>query len=183
MIKPSVPDQLDVRRACRAEESYGAVLALKRLPRVIDAIEPELRGSAEEREVRVELAFSRDASGWHRMSGEISVEMPRVCQRCLKPMDHRVSSQVSVAFASSEDEAKQVPRDCEPIILAQYLDMVAALEEEILLAMPLHASHADTSCAGDWSGSDVSVEPEAARAKDNPFAVLGELLGKNESKS
>ncbi|RMF18309.1 MAG: hypothetical protein D6758_04445 [Gammaproteobacteria bacterium] len=183
MIKPSVPDQLDVRRACRAEESYGAVMVLQRLPRVLEAIEESVRAVAAEREVRVELAFSRDASGWHRMTGEVSVRVPRVCQRCLKPMDDVVTSQVSVAFASSEEEARQVPRDCEPMILGAQLDTVAALEEELLLAMPLHASHADTSCAGEIPGPEASAEPEAAVAKENPFAVLGKLLGKNESKS
>ncbi|WP_369602408.1 YceD family protein [Hahella sp. SMD15-11] len=175
MIKQSIPDRLDVRRACEAEHQYSVTFPLSRLVRVVEAVEPGSHERLGEQKVQAELRFSRDESGWRRMAGQVVAEVPRICQRCLEPMMTRVEGRISVAFALTDEEARQVPRECEPMLLEQHLDVVAALEEEILLAMPLHACHDDDRCHAVEVAEP--VQESAEETADNPFAVLRTLLG------
>jgi len=89
----------------------------------------------------------------------------------------------SYRVAKSEAEADAMPLDDEefdPIVGSGAFDLVALVEEEVLLSLPVVPRHA--RCPGQTGAAP--TEPEAAvqaAAKPSPFAVLAQLKGKREA--
>lgn len=104
------------------------------------------------------------------LQGEVEV----VCQRCLGSM--RLPLQIRTAitlFADEEklEDAELEDESIEGLVIERELDLLALIEDEILLALPYAPRH--DVCA-------LKVEPGAkvAAGKPNPFAVLAALKTK-----
>jgi len=59
------------------------------------------------------------------------------------------------------------------LVTAPQFDVMALLEDELLMALPLVPMHETCPVTPVFSAGDAAVE--AAEAKPNPFAVLGQL--------
>lgn len=72
-----------------------------------------------------------------------------ICQRCLKPMEHPVDIQAQFKLVS---DAKELPDIIEEdasidnLVTDSQLDVLALMEEEIILALPISARHALDNC-------------------------------------
>ncbi|XZG71159.1 YceD family protein [Chitinibacteraceae bacterium HSL-7] len=100
---------------------------------------------------------------------EVSGALQLGCQRCLQPMpfELRVST-VLVQFDDEQklDDAEEEDEDLEGMLVDPELDVLALIEDEVLLALPYAPRHAQ--CGG--------VAGVAAKSdKPNPFAVLATL--------
>ena len=105
------------------------------------------------------------------------------CQRCLEAMAVHVDAPIALALVHSVVGADDlglsavegVPEDLDPLPLGQDairpLDLV---EDELLLAIPQIALHPVQTC-----GSAGSPAPPAEEMRENPFAVLAALRGKD----
>ncbi len=94
------------------------------------------------------------------------------CQRCLEKLDYpiQLSSRLLLVqeseldeFSSEEDEQDSIPAD-------KHLDVLALIEDEILLSLPFAAVHPSGTCQLVANGSD--------RSEKSPFAVLAGLKNK-----
>jgi uncharacterized protein len=132
--------------------------------------------------VDVELRFFCDEENFKVISGTVEVELDLDCQRCLSPVNVKVASEFEVAIAASDESAKNIPRHYEPVIVEEdTLELVPLIEEELLLALPMHAYH--ESCDVKMSYGEAELDPaEVEETTPNPFQVLANLnVGKTKN--
>ena len=53
-----------------------------------------------------------------------------------------------------------------------YIDISEVVEDELILALPLVATHEDTACNENWQVAELQAETPI---RENPFAVLQQL--------
>jgi uncharacterized protein len=107
----------------------------------------------------------------------VTADLVLTCQRCLGPMQRKLSLESNLVFA--DEDAPELPGDFEAIGGdPRKLDLAALVEDELLLGLPLIPHHeAGEACAMATSAAGGAVEsvgeaPEMRR----PFAGLKDLL-------
>lgn len=111
------------------------------------------------------------------LSFEVSGQLSLTCHRCLSPMTHDVSGSYRMAILTSQSQVGALmacDNEAEYVFLSELgdgriLPVLQLLEDELLLTLPLSATHDDCDMLLDSVG-DIPNTP-----KDNPFAVLQEL--------
>jgi uncharacterized protein len=135
------------------------------------------------------LTTDGDASGRVRFSRqlgqavadlEVSAQPEVVCQRCMQPMRWPVRVNSRIALVSDYNAADRVPEGLEVFLVeADSVSVRDLVDEEVLLALPQVARHAeDSECAGrdmQLPGHEAGPDEEPADVQ-KPFAQLGELL-------
>ena len=98
-------------------------------------------------------------------------ELPLTCQRCLKPVRVSLDVYQQVRFVETEAQAEAEDEIAEEDVLAltPEFDLLALVEDELILAVPLVALHGE--CSPEGYAPAVEEPPE----KTNPFAVLAGL--------
>ncbi len=97
------------------------------------------------------------------------------CQRCLGPVDTPVEVDRWFRFVADEATAQAQDEVSEEDVLAldREFDLLALVEDELLMAMPLVPRHDNCPEPVRLSAGEDTLPPEADRA--NPFAALGRL--------
>jgi uncharacterized protein len=102
---------------------------------------------------------------------EVVGEIPVVCQRCLGRLDYPLSIASTIELIADEADLSQdaLEDDSRDFLVAQKeLDVVALIEDEIILALPVAPRHKECALPdGNTRGTKVS-----------PFAALSALKGK-----
>ena len=128
--------------------------------------------------VRARFDFAREG-GCAVAEVQVKAELPLICQRCLQPMLWPVDSIATLVFVDAiEAGAEEI--DGRDVFEAPggRVALGAVVEEELLLALPLVATHARQSdCAEIGRAGARSAKPVRTDAQ-RPFAELGELLGR-----
>ena len=133
------------------------------------------RLSAESASVSPGDGFNCQIVGWHRddrsfMEVKIQGRMAIACQRCLDPLELGLEIQKTYVFLRTEEEADQFPMDRddeEAMVASTHFNLLEAIEDEILLALPNAPKHTVGQC---------QLRPvEADLEKPNPFKVLKNL--------
>jgi len=99
--------------------------------------------------------------------------LPLTCQRCLAPVDTVIEVDRSYRFVADEATAQAQDDESEEDVMALDggLDLMALLEDELLMSMPLVPRH--ETCPEQPPMSAVSEEFEASlEEKTRPFASL-----------
>lgn len=123
---------------------------------------------------RARVAFRRE-QGYAMASIQASADLPVTCQRCLAPFTLVVEGDAQVVLVASDDEAIRVPEAFETVVCPEgRIHPRQLVEEELLLALPVVPLHPQGEC-GDQPAEEKS--PPAAQPVQNPFAMLGEMLG------
>jgi uncharacterized protein len=112
---------------------------------------------------------------------EVSAQPEVVCQRCMQAMRWPVVVKSRIALVSDYDAADRVPEGLEVFLVeGDSVSVRDLVDEEILLALPNVALHAEGSeCADGQMQLSVPVADEedvADSQVQKPFAQLGELL-------
>ena len=172
MQHPTQPDdsEVDLRElARRAAELHGS-RALADMPRLAASL-GEAPGA---RQARWRLrAFCRPlAGGGQQPMAELEVraELPLQCQRCLQTValpivDRALFRLVDVEPALTEEELEA---EDEALCVAEPIDLLALVEDQLILALPLVPMHPACAAPAPPLGTD-------AAAAESPFAVLGRL--------
>ncbi|MEY4587968.1 MAG: hypothetical protein RL497_44 [Pseudomonadota bacterium] len=123
----------------------------------------------------VTLEFSVAETRHRIVTGHYDGCVSMQCQRCLEPVDVPLHGSLALAMVWNEDDAKQLPGEYEPWVVAEeQADLYEIIEEELLLALPLVPRH-DYDC---MDRSMLAPEGVAAPAEqNNPFQVLARLKG------
>lgn len=172
-IQQSVPRYLDPRKFAQQGVHIGGVVAVSELLRFADALVRPIG------KVTVDVGFEVNEQGIRVLTGTIESDVQLTCQRCLEPMEQRVSCNVNLAFVWDEQQARQLPKYLDPWIAEEgVLDFYEVMEEELLLALPIVAYH-DKACIEPslYSSSDDQQEDETAVLGNSPFQVLKQLKG------
>jgi uncharacterized protein len=131
-------------------------------------------------QVRGELRPGADGSGDVWMHLEAGTTLPLCCQRCMGEVAFPIALNRWYRFVATEDIALAEDDAAEEdlLVMEPQLDLLALLEDELLMALPVVPMH--ERCPGETASStglpEHANQLNSAEAKrPNPFAVLAHL--------
>lgn len=94
------------------------------------------------------------------------------CQRCLQAMGQRLDVERAFRFVADPQQADRLDEELDDDVLAlpKEFDLLALVEDELILALPLVPRH--EVCPQPLPHANADAQPEA---KANPFAALAAL--------
>lgn len=160
-------------------ESYQGVSLLQNMERLrqeAPGLQPDLavhwQASSELRP-----APSGDDQIWLHLTANTVV--PLACQRCMAAVDVDLAVDQWYRFVATEDiaMAEDDQSDEDLLVMEPHFDLLALLEDELLMAIPLVPMHEECPVLPVFSAGDAVLAPvdPADGSKPNPFAVLAKL--------
>ncbi|MGB9669582.1 MAG: YceD family protein [Halothiobacillaceae bacterium] len=132
---------------------------------------PRLQGTVlRDAPIRFSLSFGKNDEGLAVVTGQVQGAVELTCQRCLEAVAIELDAEVGLGVVDSEEEAKRLPPELDPLILGEEpLRLADLIEDEILLALPVVPMHAHACVSAHR-------EHEGMEKADNPFAALRGLV-------
>lgn len=129
--------------------------------------------------IDAELRFGRAGSVPY-IVGHIKAELDLKCQRCLQSVKYPIDAHFKIGMVQNDAQLEKLEDEYEPYLLEEENNHLPdLLEDELLLSLPLVALH-DFDCSDylnkQEAERDEKVEESKAVIKENPFAVLKDLL-------
>ena len=173
MSAPPLPQRVSVRKAVTRNAHYEGSLGAAEMPRFRDLL---VAGNG----VRMSVDFGRDEQD--RQVAEVAIEaaVELQCQRCLQRFRHRLSGSSRLGLVLTDEQAQALPRDLEPWIAQDDIDLWEVASEELALALPAVAYHPEGQCSPPAHGSGTTADDETTAEK--PFGVLSSLLAGGDGK-
>ncbi|WP_404361920.1 YceD family protein [Marinobacter sp.] len=178
-LKSELPKTIDPYRFADQESVLEGFLPLSALERFADSILGAASSDPRE-QCQVSLVFGKDEERRRIVSGELVADVMLECQRCMKPMPVRLSSSFMLALVTSDEQARNLPKDLEPFqtdgFTANLWDLV---EDELLLVLPPFPLHERGECEATavletFEPDPAAVVPDTEK-RENPFSVLADL--------
>lgn len=170
-----VPERLDVAAFARAQAELRGEIPATRLERLAQEFPP---GAPAEGPVHwtahgdERTAMGGKPQAWLHLQAAAGV--PLTCQRCLQPavlplaVDRWFRFVADEVTAISEDDTAEE----DVLVLSRHFDLIALIEDELLMAVPLVPMH--DACPTELPRSAVEQPPPSAESS-HPFAVLAQL--------
>ena len=119
-----------------------------------------------------------DDEVWLHLQAKTSV--PLTCQRCMGAVVTPLEVDQWYRFVADEDIAMAEDDESEEdlLVMEPQFDLLAVLEDELLMALPLVPMHEACPVAPTLRAGEAELAGEAGE-KPNPFAVLAQLKKKN----
>jgi uncharacterized protein len=149
---------------------------LERLAHESTGLQPDLMVNWEVKsELRTGAAGQMDT--WLNLEATTSV--PLTCQRCMGPVQTLLQVDQWYRFVATEDiaMAEDDASDEDLLVMVPQFDLLALLEDELLMALPLVPMH-DPCPELPAFNAGVVDEPGEVQKKPNPFAALAQLKKK-----
>lgn len=192
MTRMHDPRRLNLPALARQEVVLAQTTQLSKMERLmqeLQGLEPDLMANLfVQWQARAEYRSLPGKTGevdlWLHLEG--TATLPLVCQRCLHRVDVPLVANQWFRFVETEAVAMAEDDDCEEdlLVLEPQFDLLAVLEDELLMALPLVPMH-ETCPEPPVLQADFATgthnAPGAERAHDNleprrnPFAVLAGL--------
>jgi len=162
---------LDVKKFCHAREQLTQLFSVSAMARVQELCNTR----ADNVEATLEMEGDLDYQGLLVLKGRVTASLPLICQRCMKPVQYRISSKFLVSPVADEAQAKMLPRDYEPLFLTHdELDLARLVEDEIILSIPVTPMHDINAC--EVKEQHWSFGEEGAQSRGpNQFSELEKL--------
>ena len=171
------PEHPDSGKLFARNGVIDAALPLSRLPRFLRCLQDA------EGDVAVHLHFGHDDEGCRRVQGSLDVPVHLLCQRCLQPMELQLNATLDVLVVDDEagrERLEALRPEAEVLVDAEdALDVLALIEDELLLSLPAVPVHEDEDCSTELT----RLRQEAATGNEetaHPFAGLAALLKRGQ---
>lgn len=165
MTKQSIPLQVYPSKLADRGAAFEEQWPIERFTRLC-AVLADTSGSVE-----IKLAFKRENDNII-VTCALATQAKLICQRCLTALT--ASLDVARTYQVVQEELPQMQLAYEPLeVPDQMLDVLALLEDELLLALPIVPMHAQEQCAVDLVVTGRSVQEEPAAI--SPFQVLAQF--------
>ena len=107
---------------------------------------------------------------------QATTTLPLTCQRCMGAAATPIAVDQWYRFVATEEVAMAEDDQSEEdlLVIAPQFDLLAVLEDELLMALPLVPMHEHCPVAPVLGVGDIELV-NAAAEKPNPFAVLAQL--------
>lgn len=165
-----LPKRVDPRKLAEREAELQGSLELKSMPELCTLLVDD------EGSVDVELRFALDEQKLRTLTGGAKATVRQQCQRCLEPVEVELEANFSLAVVLNEEQAKNLPRYYDPLLLEEDVDIAALVQEELILSLPAVAYHQNCDVKLSYGESDVTAGEQ--EDKPNPFSVLASLKQK-----
>jgi uncharacterized protein len=150
----------------KKSERLSGNLTLADCPRLAELSLADPSKNSTEAVVDYVLEGKTDSVGQHLLSLSLTTNLTTTCQRCLSPMPLKLN--LNYNYMITDTDADDV-EDSDEVDLqepSQNMDLIALIEDEIIMAMPIAPIH-EEDC-----GAIVTQSGE----KPNPFAALKGLI-------
>jgi uncharacterized protein len=163
----SIPQKILASVAVAQSQRYMGELFVKDMPRLSQAL-ADADGS-----LQVEIVATR-VERRAAMVGNIQGQVHLLCQSCDQPYAFSLKTAVDLRLVSSEEEEKQLLKNCEPYwVHDDQLLLHEMIEDEALLALPM-LPRCD-SCENSVQAAPLTSERGEHSNRENPFAALKKL--------
>lgn len=175
MFRKFEPSRLNLQAFAEDGQPWPGATRLQDFQRLAQETQSLSEADTVQWEARAELRLQAgaDEQVWLHLSAHAQV--PLTCQRCMGAVVTPVVVDQWYRFVESEEIAMAEDDEAEEdlLVMTPQFDLLNLLEDELLMALPLVPMHETCPVTPVFSVSDPAVE--AAEAKPNPFAVLGQL--------
>jgi len=161
---------IDSLKFSRDRQSARGTLPVAGFDRLRDSLFAVAPGADGGGGIRYEVRGSADARDHPLLGLKVSGRLALQCQRCLKVLDHELMIDTALRLVPEEAldaEMSDDPDKADCIAASTELDLLALIEDEILLALPAYPRHEDASCGASTDA--------AGTEKDSAFSVLSKL--------
>lgn len=169
MSKVSIPLRVDPRKMADRAAVLEGEIPLSSLERLCEALEDN------QGDVRLRISFGRDEQRTLVVRSALDTTVKMVCQRCLNQVELPIHSACEYAVVNEGADTQRLPKSYDVLEVGEDpLDLLALVEDELLLALPIVPLHAPEDCqppGSPTSGLVVEDEP----VKPGPFSVLAQL--------
>ena len=125
--------------------------------------------------VRASFAFGRDEQRTVVIHSQLDVEVKMICQRCLEPVVLPIHSECDYAVVNEGASSLHLPKGYDVLEVGEDpLDLLALVEDELLLALPIVPLHDPEICQPPV-GPDEPEPSEDEVTRSNLFSVLAQL--------
>lgn len=164
------PETLNFLRQVERNYRFEGELPVTRLSRLCEILHSDSGN------IEVDFEFATRA-GFASLKGRVKAHLEVQCQRCLQAMPVELDSVFKLAFVRSEEQADELPEEFEPYLIeGEEQLMLPLLEDEILLSLPMVATH-EQPCSAFMSEHEEQVQ--ASKEAAHPFAALKNLKKNN----
>lgn len=116
------------------------------------------------------LQGESDSNGHPQLMLSVSGSVRLLCQRCLTPFAFGIASETALILAKDENSVDEIDAlladdTIDVIVGSRAMDIIALIEDEALLALPLSPRH-------DVCPDQSMVSEHQEAKKDSPFAIL-----------
>lgn len=186
-----LPARFKAAEAVARRQTLRGSLPVSQLPRLTEA----LSGKADA--LQVEISFDTYPRSVGRVHGRIRGLLPLTCQRTLEVFNWPLDTPFEWVMVRSEEEEERLLADADPLMLdEEQLKLHEAIEDEVLLALPLVPLAPDSTPPGPAAVANppksggkskisktkpgvVSHNVELDDSRPNPFAALKGQFDKN----
>jgi uncharacterized protein len=152
---------------------------MKRLAQEAQGLAPDLIVNWEAR-AELRPGAGTEEKVWLHLLAKASV--PLICQRCMGAVATPLEVDQWYRFVETEDIAMAEDDESEEdlLVMAPHFDLLAVLEDELLMALPLVPMHEECPAAPVMQAGEDALEEQAGEKgeKPNPFAMLAQLKKK-----
>lgn len=132
--------------------------------------------------IEVSLAAAEDTQSLGRIRGALGGVLTLQCQRCLQPMQQLVSAEVDWTLVATEADEDRLLASRDPVLIEDgVLPLHAAVEDELIMALPIIAVCAEGECPQAEQANDAELvhNGRPSDARPNPFAALKAQIKKS----
>ncbi len=178
MSSPSFPQWIEPIKWAEQGYSWSGDIPLERFNRIAS----ESMVTAHNQHIHVQCTLTwKNGMAW--LNASLKVSLPMQCQRCLEPVNTLIVTHVQLALLEDAAQAERLDEEADYIILSEehivhpaphpnQMDLLALLEDELLLSVPLAPRHEDC----DYTVPTVVIaDEETLPERKNPFEILATL--------
>lgn len=173
MQKDKLPLTIDPHRAALKKLDYEGFFPSSNAARLSESV------FSIDSDINAKLSFNIDSQRLAVVTGQASVNVSLICQRCGNSFAHTVNVAFCFSPVKNDEQAEALPESYDPVGVNEYgeVDLLAVIEDEIILALPIVPIHKIEHCEvseADMVFGELLEEVE----KPNPFAILASLKQK-----
>ena len=146
------------------------------LPRLREVI--ARRPDVPDEPLEVSVGFAMGPESFPVVQLRVTGTIYLTCQRCLAPVSWPLDLDVALTAVASDEMADELADPFDSVVLDKEggLALRAAVEDEILAALPLAALHGDGAGCGSARPEIEASDENPQRKVNMPFADLGTLM-------
>lgn len=165
MTMTHMPETIDIRKDAKFKRKLAFQVPLEVMTRVLEST-PKSFGVAD-----VSIQFDRDVQGYAYIDLEVQVTIVLECQRCLDDAEFPLTLKQRLSPVDSAVEASELAEGVEPAqAIDGQVDVKDIIEDEILLAIPMHPKHDAVDCKASFDETKIEEE------RQMPFTNLAALF-------